>query len=70
VTLIFLSCPRCAPPWFIEHIACRSATLAASGMGVPATAIVARPAEAGSIGASMGLHGGPGYSYGKSANVI
>jgi hypothetical protein len=57
VTLIFLSCSRCVPLGL-------SSTCLPTGHpfcerdGVPTTAIVARPAEAGSIGVSMVRPGG------------
>jgi hypothetical protein len=57
VTLIFLSCPRCVPPWFIEHMPADRPP-GCERDGVPTTAIAARPAEAGSIGASMDRRGG------------
>ena len=57
VTLIFLSCPRCVPPWFIEHMPADRPPFPRAGWG-PDDAIVARPAEAGSIGVSTAQRGG------------
>jgi len=58
MTLIFLSCPRCVPPWFIEHMPAERPPFLRVGWGSRRPLSLPRPAEAGSIGVSTAQRGG------------